>query len=80
MRGNTSFGIGNVAVIDKVNSKFGFFDQLFSGIASKAKNLKESAKLFTYNLTSPVEVVLYRSHCISLLVNKNETKCDLQYR
>lgn len=49
MRENTSFGIGNVAVIDKVNSKFGFFDQLFSGIASKAKTLKESAKLFTYN-------------------------------
>jgi transposase len=46
---NVNFSIGNIALIDKVNAKFGFFSHLFSGIAPKAKTLKESAKLFTYN-------------------------------
>lgn len=49
MRENVNFSIGNVALIDKINAKFGFFSQLFSGIALKAKNLKECAKLFAYN-------------------------------
>jgi hypothetical protein len=32
MRKNVNFAIGNVALIDKINSKFGFFDQIFSGL------------------------------------------------
>jgi len=52
MKKNVSFSIGNVALIDKINVKFGFFNELFSGIATKAKNLKESVKLFSYNRLS----------------------------
>lgn len=46
---NVTFSIGNVAIIDKVNGSFGFFDSLFSGIGGRAKNLKEFAKLFVCN-------------------------------
>ncbi len=49
MRTNVNFSIGSIALIDKINAKFGFFSHLFSGIALKAKNLKESAQLFAYN-------------------------------
>ena len=49
MKNNVTFSIGNVAVIDKVNEKFGLFDALFDNIGCKAKNIKESAKLFVYN-------------------------------
>jgi len=52
MKKNVSFSIGNVALIDKINAKFGFFTQIFSGIATKAKHLKKSAKLFSYNRLS----------------------------
>ena len=33
----------------KIDKKFNFFGQLSSSIANKAKNLKESAKLFIHN-------------------------------
>ncbi|MBL7148069.1 MAG: hypothetical protein ISS82_04555 [Nanoarchaeota archaeon] len=46
---NVSFSIGNVVLINKINAKFDFFNSLFSGVASKSKSLKESAKLFVYN-------------------------------
>lgn len=49
MRENVSFSLGSVALIDKVNVSFGFFDSLFSKISGKAKNLKEFAKLFVHN-------------------------------
>jgi len=49
MKNNVTFSIGNVAVIDKVNEKFGIFDHLFSDLNCKAKNIKQSAKLFVYN-------------------------------
>jgi transposase len=49
MRTNVNFSIGSIALIDKINAKYGFFSHLFSGIAPKAKNLKENAKLFSYN-------------------------------
>lgn len=49
MGNNVTFSIGNVALIDKINAKFGLFDHLFSGIAGKARTLKETAKLFVYN-------------------------------
>ena len=49
MKQNVTFSIGNVAIIDKVNEKFGVFDHLFSNLNCKAKNIKSSAKLFSYN-------------------------------
>ena len=49
MRNNVNFAIGTIALMDKVDRKYKFFGQLFSGIANKAKNLKEDAKLFVYN-------------------------------
>ena len=49
MRDNVNFAIGNIALMDKIEHKFNFFGQLFSSIATKAKNLKEDAKLFVYN-------------------------------
>lgn len=49
MKNNVTFSIGNVAVIDKVNEKFKLFDYLFSNLNTKAKNIKQSAKLFVYN-------------------------------
>ena len=49
MKNNVTFSIGNVAVIDKVNEKFGLFDCLFNDLNCKAKNIKQSAKLFVYN-------------------------------
>lgn len=49
MKNNVTFSIGNVAVIDKVNEKFGLFDDLFINLNCKAKNIKSSAKLFSYN-------------------------------
>lgn len=49
IRENVNFAIGNIALIDKIDSRYNFFGQLFSGIAGKAKNLKESAKLFIHN-------------------------------
>ncbi len=57
MTKNVTFSIGSVAIIDKVNASFGFFDFLFSGIGGKAKDIKECAKLFVYNrLASCVSV------------------------
>jgi transposase len=49
---SVTFNIGSVAIIDKVNGSFGFFDFLFDGIGVKAKEIKESAKLFVYNRLS----------------------------
>jgi transposase len=52
MRKNVSFSMGNIALIDKVNAKFGFFSHLFSGFATKTAHIKESALLFCYNRLS----------------------------
>ena len=49
MKNNVTFSIGNVAVIDKVNEKFQLFDSVFDNLGTKAKNIKNSAKLFCYN-------------------------------
>lgn len=49
MKPNVTFSIGNVALIDKVNEKFGIFDYLFNNLNCMAKNIKSSAKLFAYN-------------------------------
>ena len=49
MKTNVTFSIGNVALIDKVNEKYQLFDKLFDNLGTKAKNIKNSAKLFSYN-------------------------------
>ena len=49
MKKNVTFSIGNVALIEKVNEKYKLFDKLFNDLGTKAKNIKNSAKLFSYN-------------------------------
>lgn len=49
---NVTFGIGSIALIDKVNARFGFFDRLFEGLAPRAKTLRKTAKLLVYNRLS----------------------------
>lgn len=49
MKPNVTFSIGNLALIDKVNGKFRIFDKLFDNLGTKAKNIKQSAKLLSYN-------------------------------
>ena len=49
MKENVSFSFGPIALINKIESKFNFFEIIFRGLGGKAKNLKESAKLFAYN-------------------------------
>src|SRR3989344_8987302 len=49
MRENVSFSFGPLALLNYVEKKFNFFEILFEGLGGKAKTLKDSAKLFTYN-------------------------------
>lgn len=49
MKNSVTFSIGNIALIDKVNEKFRLFDRIFDNLGTKAKNIKSSAKLFSYN-------------------------------
>ena len=49
MKRNVTFSVGNVAIIDKVNEKYRLYDKLFDNLGTKAKNIKQSAKLLSYN-------------------------------
>lgn len=49
MKTNVTFSIGNVALINKVDEKFGIYSHLFDNLETKAKNIKNSAKLLSYN-------------------------------
>ncbi len=49
MRQNVAFSIGNLAIIEKANAKFGFIDEIFGGMEGKAKSLLPSVKLLIYN-------------------------------
>ena len=49
MKQNVTFSIGNVALIDKINEKYQLFNKLFDNLGTKARNIKNSAKLFCYN-------------------------------
>src|SRR3989344_5378578 len=54
---NVTFSLGSVAIIDKADDSFRFFDFLFDGLSGRAKGFKEFAKLFVYNrLTDCVSV------------------------
>jgi len=46
---NVSFSFEPIALMNKVEKEFQFFETIFRGLGGKAKNLKESAKLFSYN-------------------------------
>jgi transposase len=52
MKENTSFSFGPIKLMNNAESKFNFFENIFRGLGGKAKHLKESAKLFTYNKLS----------------------------
>jgi len=49
MRENVSFSFGPIKLMNNIDNKFHFFDNIFRGLGGKAKTLKESAKLFAYN-------------------------------
>jgi transposase len=49
MKTNTAVSIGSVALIEKVNGEFNFFNRIFECISGKARNLISSTKLFIYN-------------------------------
>ena len=49
MSENVSFSYGPIALMNKVEKEFNFFEILFQGLGGKAKHLVESAKLFSYN-------------------------------
>src|SRR3989338_9144188 len=49
MKENVSFSFGPIALMNKIDKKFNFFEIIFRGLGGKAKNLKESAKLYIYN-------------------------------
>ena len=49
MNKNVSFSFGPIELINKIENKYHFFEIIFGGLGGRAKNLPESAKLFTYN-------------------------------
>lgn len=49
MRTNISFNAGNLILIDKVDSKYNFFDSVLQGLIGKTKHLKQSVKAFINN-------------------------------
>jgi len=52
MKQNVTFSIGNVALINKVDDEYGYFNRIFGGIYGKAKNHIPSIKLFIQNRLS----------------------------
>src|SRR3989344_4056183 len=49
MKNNVAVSIGNLALIEKVDGEYRFFDRILIGIGGKARNLVPSTKLFIYN-------------------------------
>src|SRR3989338_808456 len=62
MKTNVTFSIGNVALIDKFDAQYQYFEHVFSKIGGKAKNLISSTKLFIYNK-------LEESYSINRIIN-----------
>jgi len=46
---NITYSIGNIALFDKINGKYDYFNRIFRGVFGKAKNTLSSIKLFIYN-------------------------------
>ena len=49
MRNNTSFNVGTLILIKKVDKEFNFFGSIFGGLKGKTKHLIESVKAFINN-------------------------------
>lgn len=85
MRTNISFNVGSLILINKVDSKYKFFDSVLKGLEGKTKHLKESAKAFIYNrLNKCVSVCrinqIYPIECFESLGFKENPKERTLYR
>ena len=49
MKPNVTFGIGNVALIDKADASLGFFESVFGGIGGRARDFIPTVKLLMAN-------------------------------
>lgn len=49
MKSNTSFNVGSLILINKVDSKYNLFDNIFAPLKGKTKHLVESVKMFINN-------------------------------
>lgn len=82
---NVSFSFGPIALMNKIESRFHLFEVIFKGLGGKAKNLKESAKLFIYNkLAESVSInriqEIYPYQLFEQLGFKDETSQRSLYR
>jgi len=85
MKENVSFSFGPIALMNKIDKKFNFFEIIFRGLGGKAKNLKESAKLFVYNkLAESISInkilELYSFELLSEIGFKDEISDRTLYR
>lgn len=46
---NITYSVGSIALIDKINAKYDYFNRIFSNVFGKAKNTLPSVKLFINN-------------------------------
>lgn len=49
MRNNTSFHVGNLILINKIDKQYNLFDSLFAPLRGKTKHMIESVKMFINN-------------------------------
>ena len=49
MKENTTFSFGNQILVNKIDAKYAFFEQIFGNLPLKVKNFKEFAKLLVCN-------------------------------
>ena len=85
MKENVSFSFGPIALMNKIDKKFNFFEIIFRGLGGKAKYLTESAKLFVYNkLAESVSInqilELYSFELLSQIGFKDEISDRTLYR
>ena len=49
MKGNVSFSLGPLALIERIEQEFNFLENILKGLGGKAKTLMETTKLLIYN-------------------------------
>ena len=49
MKGNVSFSLGPLALIERIEQEFNFFGKILEWLDGKAKHLPETTKLLIYN-------------------------------
>jgi len=79
MNTNTSICIGNIALLDKIDREYKFFDSVLEGLIGKTKHLKESVKLLISNRLGKCVSInrlssLYNSEFFELLGFKQNPK------